>query len=157
MITAPKGGGRVRKMPIYKILTSLPERLVVEPRLANLIRVPVIPDELLVDVDDVQMLIHPQFMHITAHQHGPVLGWVRALMDLLGDHLTQPGLLGEPLASRPRDRMPAQLHGAGLAADVDLAGGHDVGPLAEPQLMLDSELCLEHVVFPSPCVRFDDS
>lgn len=85
-------------------------------------------------------------MHIVPHEHSPVLRRVGTFVDLLGDDLAKPRLLGEPLAGEPGDGVPADLDGARLAADVDLAGRHDVGRLAEPEVVLQVELLLQQLV-----------
>lgn len=90
-------------------------------------------------------------MDVVPHEHGPVLGRVRRLVNLLGDEATQPRLLGKPLARGPRDGVPAESDGAGLAVDLDVAWRDHIGLLAETEIVLDGELRLEEVVLPMGC------
>lgn len=87
-------------------------------------------------------------MNVVPDEHGPVLGGVGGLVDFLRDHPAQPGLLGEPLPRGPRDGVPAEHDGAGLAVYVDVAGRDHVGLLAEAELLLDLELALQEAVLP---------
>lgn len=89
---------------------------------------------------------HPQLMHKAAHQHGPVLRRIRALVNLVGDHAAQPRLLGKPFPRRACDGVPANLDGAQLAIDPDLAGRHNIGLFAETNLVLQRQLALDQVV-----------
>lgn len=91
--------------------------------------------------------IHPQLVDVVTHQHGPVLGRVRTLVDLLGDGPAQSSLLGEPLAGGPGDGVPTQLDDARVAVDFDVGRGHDVGFLAEAKLVFDVKGAFEEVVF----------
>lgn len=86
-------------------------------------------------------------MHIVPYKHGPVLRRVRGLVDLVGDHLAQPGLLGEPFSCRPSHGMPAQLDGAGLAIDSDLTARDYVGSLAEAKFLGNHKFAFEKIVF----------
>lgn len=82
-------------------------------------------------------------MAVIAHKHSPVLGWIRVLVNLLLNHPAKTRLLGKPLASKPRDRMPANLDGAVFSLDVDLARGDDVGFVAQSERMLEVEFSLK--------------
>lgn len=65
---------------------------------------------------------------------------VRVLVDLIGDHLAQASLLGEPLAGEAADGVPADLDGAGGAVAPGLGDGDGVGDVAEAGGALEGEL-----------------
>ncbi len=65
-------------------------------------------------------------MAIVAHKHRPVLRRVWILVDLLGDLLPQPRLLGEPFARKSGDRVPADLDGTVLSVDICLTRRYDI-------------------------------
>ena len=79
---------------------------------------------------------HPKLMNIIAHYHTPMLTWVGivaySVLDLVSGYR-----LGEPLACRTCDWMPAQFHGPWLSADVCLSWWYDIGLMAEPDRFLE--------------------
>lgn len=76
---------------------------------------------------------HPQLMHISFHQHGPMLRRIRILLDRLGDLLSQTRLFRKPLAREPAHRVPSDLNKAVVAVDIGFAWRNHVGLVAEPQ------------------------
>jgi hypothetical protein len=82
---------------------------------------------------------------ILTHEYSPMLGWIRILIDPLGDHLAEPRVFGEPLASDAADRMPTDLDGAGLTVESGGCQRDDIGRLAEADRMLEGQLTLVEV------------
>jgi hypothetical protein len=111
----------------FVTLTSSPQRIVIEARLADRERPPSVsilasfipyihsrnslfPFDSRIRVDDIKVLVHPQLMRILTHQHRPMLRRIRIFVDLICDQFPQPGLLREPLACQPSHRVPTHLH-----------------------------------------------
>jgi hypothetical protein len=46
-----------------------------------------LPNDPRIDVDDIEVLVHPQLMRIITHQHSPMLRWIRIFVDLVCNHL----------------------------------------------------------------------
>jgi hypothetical protein len=65
-------------------------------------------------------------MHIVVDQDGPVLGWIRIMVNILGDELAQAGSFREPLATEGYG-MPSDQDGAEGAVDGGGTGGDDIG------------------------------
>jgi hypothetical protein len=82
-------------------------------------------------------------MTVFTHKHGPMLRWVRVLVDFFCDHFANHSLLGEPFPGRACHWMPANLNGAVLAIDIGLAWRYDIGFTAESNGMLQFELSLQ--------------
>jgi hypothetical protein len=135
--------------PLVATLTSSPQRIVIEARLANRERPPSVPilapftPSLLsgnslfsfnpcIRVDDIKVLIHPQLMRIFTHQHRPMLRRIRIFLDLVCDQFPQPGLLREPLARQPSHGVPTHLHWSRRLAGQRLGDGDDIFRCAEP-------------------------
>lgn len=114
-------------------LTGLPNSLIIKPRLAHRKGMPVRPVDLLIRVDHIQVLIHPQLVTILAHEHGPMLRRVRVPVDLFRDHLAQTSLLSEPLARQPGNRMPSYLNDAQRTVGQGLIGRYDIWLVAQPE------------------------
>lgn len=81
-----------------------------------------------------------------ADEDGPVLRRVRVPVDLVGDHLAEARLLGEPLAREAADGVPPDLDGARRAVEQRLRHGDGVGLVAEPDGMLEGELAFVEVL-----------
>lgn len=144
-------GGPLLTHVVDDHLGRLPQRLVVEARLAHLEGVPgavgaVGGVDVLVGVDDVEVLVHPQLVRVVADQHGPVLRRVRVRPDLLRDHLAQARLLGEPLAREPSDRVPADLDLAVRAVGYGLLGRHGIWSVAQAQALLQRQFALQEAL-----------
>ena len=148
--------------------TGLSERLVVESRLSDLKHIPFLAIDLAVDVDHVEILVlrqgkaqvvsaasrkqpsyHPKLMRIFVNEDGPVLRWVRVLVDLLGNKLAKPGFLGEPLPCKSRNGMPADFYLSGLTGDLRLAGRDGIGLVAQSHRLFQLEFALEQFILPS--------
>ena len=66
----------------------MPERLIGKSRLPHDECVPFLPHYLLIDVDNIQMLVHPQLMAVVANEHSPMLRRIWVFANLLGDQLS---------------------------------------------------------------------
>jgi hypothetical protein len=89
---------------------------------------------------------HPKLVAVIIHEHGPVLRRVGILADVLGDHLSEAGLLGKPLARKAGDGVPANLDGAVLPDENGLARRYDARFAAKPERFLELELPLEQLI-----------
>jgi len=104
---------------------------------------PLLPLALLIDIDDIQLLIHPQLMHKISDQHGPVLRRVRILADFLGDHFPESRFFGEPFPAHAGDGVPANLHRAERAVDARFARGYYIWFGAEAEGVFEGEFAFE--------------
>jgi hypothetical protein len=129
------------------ILTGLFERLIRKPRLPDLKCMPLGWIDLLVDINHIERLVHPQLMNVLPNENSPVLCWVWIFADILCDHLPQTRFLGEPFAAHPGNRMPAYLNSAKVCIDTSLAKGYDVGFCAESEGVLECKFAFEQFVF----------
>lgn len=117
--------------------------------MAYFVSMPFFLVDLLIDIDDIEILVHPEFVHVIADKHGPMLGWIRITVNLLGDHFTQSSLLGEPFASQSTDGMPANLDPAQIAVDVGFARWDDVWLLSQADGVLQHRFGLNKLVMAS--------
>ena len=125
------------------VLTCLSERLIRKPRLSHFESPPFRPVKMLIDVDNIQLLVHPQLMHIVPHQHSPMLRRIRIFAYLLRDHLAQPGLLCQPFPAHASNWVPANFDGAELGIDAWLAPWDAVGSLAEAEGVFEGEFAFD--------------
>ena len=65
-------------------------------------------------------------MHESIHKYGPVLRWVRILVDALRDHLPKACPLCKPFPADPCNRMPSNLHSPKRSTDCCFARWHYV-------------------------------
>ena len=102
--------------------------------------------KLLVNINNIQLLIHPQLMHVIAYKHSPVLRRIRILADFFGDHFAEAGFLGEPFPAHAGDGVPADLHRPEVGVHQGLAWGDLVGFGAEAEGVLEGELAFEETL-----------
>lgn len=83
-----------------------------------------------------------------ADEHGPVLRGIGVFVDLFGDHLAQPSVLCEPLASGAADRVPADLDRPLCAIDHGFCHGDYVGHMSKTGSVFDGQFAFSDVLLP---------
>ncbi len=78
-----------------------------------------------------------------------MLSRVRIVVDALGDHLSEPRLLGKPLTPEAGDGMPTDLDGPGLVVSDWFPRGDSIGLRAQPGEVDKLELPLQEAIFPA--------
>ena len=80
------------------------------------------------------------------NEYGPVLRRIRILVDLLGNHLTQPSVLCEPFSGNAAHRMPANFDCAKRPVHHRVRHRDDIGLMTETRCMLEGQFSLVEVL-----------
>lgn len=91
-------------------------------------------------------------MSVVPYQDGPVLRWIGVMFDLLGDHLAQSRVLGEPFSCYTSDGMPSDLDGSWPILEFGLGDGDDIGSLSQTDSMLECQFPFVVVLDPDLAV-----
>jgi hypothetical protein len=124
------------------LITGSHECIIIETCLSHWKRIPFFWVDFPIDIDDIEILVHPELVSIVANKNSPVLSGIRISVDLLGDHLAQSSLFSKPLASKATDRMPTHSHWPGWVVGLGRGDGNHAFLSTEAEGMFERKFTL---------------